>query len=151
MKKALSITKISLGSTLVAAVLTVVPLRGIAQTAQSPGIIINSGSTNTCPYTISVEPSGQASYTVCNNPGTGKISKSLATEFFNDISAGEPLSELPDTSCGKSVSFGTTTKVKYKDQTSPDVSCPSSDSRVTNLYNDAQDIQQKLGFSTNRR
>ncbi len=151
MKKAFSISKISLGSTLVVALFSVLPLRGVAQNAESPDLIINSGSTNTCPYTISVEPSGQASYTVCNNPGTGKISKSLATEFFNDISAAEPLSELPNTSCAKSVSFGTTTKVKYKDQTSPDVSCPSSDSKVTDLYNDAQAIQKKLGFSTNRR
>jgi len=103
------------------------------------------------PYTISVLPSGQATYTVCDTQGTGEISPSLTTRFFNDISAAEPLSQLPYKSCAKSVSFGTTTKVEYKKQTSPDVSCPSSDSKVTDLYNDAEAIQQELGFSTNRR
>ena len=85
MKKAFSFGKISLGATLVVALLSVVPLRGVAQNAESPGIIVNSGSTNTCPYTISVEPSGQASYTVCNTQGSGAISQSLADEFFKDI------------------------------------------------------------------
>ncbi len=151
MKKALSSSQISLGSTLIVALLSVVPLRVVAQTATYPGIIVNSGSTNTCPYTISVLPSGQATYTVCDTQGAGEISPSLTTRFFHDISVAEPLSQLPYTSCGKSVSFGTTTKVEYKKQTSPDVSCPSSDSRVTDLYDDAEAIQQELGFSTNRR
>jgi len=133
MKKAPPFSKISLGSTLVVALLSVVPLKAVAQTAESPGIIVNSGSTNTCPYTISVLPSGQATYTVCDSQGSGEISSSLTTKFFDDIRAAEPLSELPYMSCGKSVSFGTKTKVDYKKQTSPDVSCPSTDSRVTNL------------------
>ena len=151
MKKALGLSKISLGSTLVVALLSVMPSRIVAQTTENPGVIVNSGSTNTCPYTISVLHSGQATYTVCDTQGSGEISQSLTTRFFHDISAAEPLSQLPDTSCAKSVSFGTTTKVEYKKQTSPDVSCPSSDSKVKNLYDDAEAIQQELGFSTNRR
>lgn len=151
MKKALSFSKISLGPALVVALLSVMQLPTFAQTRDSLGIIINSGSTNTCPYTISVLPSSQATYTVCGAQGTGQISASLTTKFFSDIRAGEPLSKLPYMSCAKSVSFGTTTKVKYNNEISPDISCPSSDSRVKNLYNDAQAIQQELQFSTSRR
>ncbi|MDF5733131.1 MAG: hypothetical protein PUP92_35385 [Rhizonema sp. PD38] len=119
--------------------------------SQSPGIILNSGSTNTCPYTISVLQSGQATYTVCNRQGSGRISSKLTTKFFDEILALEPLSKLPHKSCPKSVSFGTRTEVKYKKQTSPDISCPSSNSRVTDLYNDAKAIQQELNFSTSKR
>jgi hypothetical protein len=151
MKKALSLSKISLGSTLVVTLLSVVQLTTVAETAKSPGMIINSGSTNTCPYTISVLPSGQATYTVCNTQGKGEISHPLTTKFFDDIKVAQPLSKLPFMPCAKSVSFGTTTKVNYRKQKSPDVSCPSNDAKVTNLFDDARSIQKALGFSTSKR
>ncbi|MCW5315107.1 hypothetical protein GTQ43_15200 [Nostoc sp. KVJ3] len=119
-------------------------------TPQKPGVIINSGSTNACGFKIRVFPSGKATYTVCNRKGAGEIKVNTATTFFQDISAAKPLSGLPSTSCVKSVSFGTSTQIKYQGQKSPDISCPSNDSRVTNLYNDAKTIQQQLNFSTSK-
>jgi hypothetical protein len=151
MKKTLSFSKISFGAALVSTILGVAQLPTVGQINTHPRIIVNSGSTNTCPYTISVLPSGKATYTVCNTEGTGEISSSLTTKFFDDISAAEPLSDLPYTSCAKSISFGTKTEIQYKHQTSPDVSCPSSDAKVTDLYKDAEAIQQELGFSVARR
>ncbi|MBN4006942.1 hypothetical protein [Nostoc sp. LPT] len=150
--KLFAFSKISLASVLLATPLCIFSLKILAQTPiiQEPAIIINSGSTNTCKYNISVLPSGKATYTVCNTKGTGEIKLNTATKFFNDISAAKPLSKLPFRSCPKSVSFGTSTQVNYSGQKSPDISCPSNDSKVTNLYNDAKSIQQELNFSTSK-
>ncbi|MHC5609600.1 MAG: hypothetical protein ACYTXA_00820 [Nostoc sp.] len=148
--KVFNIYKISIVSVLLATPLCVFPLRILAQTsnAEQPAVILNSGSTNTCNYRIRVLPSGKATYTVCNRKGAGEIKVNTATKFFNDISAAKPLSKLPYKPCGKSVSFGTSTQVRYQGQKSPDVSCPSNDLRVTNLYDDAKNVQQELNFST---
>ncbi len=142
--------KISIVSVLLATPLCVFPLRILAQqlNPEQPAVIFNSGSTNTCKYRIRVLPSGKATYTVCNRKGAGETKVNTATKFFNDISAAKPLSKLPYKPCGKSVSFGTSTQVRYQGQKSPDLSCPSNDLRVTNLYDDAKSIQQELNFST---
>ena len=142
--------KVSLFSALIATSLSIMSVRVAAQSGGGLGIVINSGSTNTCPYKINVQYSGQATYTVCNRTGTGRIHPTLATQFFNDIAAGQPLSQLPFTPCFKSASFGTKTQIQNLGQTSPDVSCSTTDSRVTNLYNDAVAIQQALNCSVSR-
>ncbi|WP_322695758.1 hypothetical protein [Nostoc sp. DedSLP03] len=150
--KVFNIYKISLASVLLATPLYVLPLRILAQTPnpKQPAVIINSGSTNTCKYRIHVLPSGKATYTVCDRKGAGEIKVNTATKFFNDILAAKPLSNLAYKPCVKSVSFGTSTQVRYQGQTSQDISCPSNDSRVTNLYDDAKSIQQELNFSTSK-
>ncbi|AVH67116.1 hypothetical protein CDG77_08740 [Nostoc sp. 'Peltigera membranacea cyanobiont' 213] len=144
--------KISLASVLLATPLCIFCLKTLANapTPQKPGVIINSGSTNACGYRIRVFPSGKATYTVCNRKGAGEIKVNTATKFFNDISVAQPLSKLPRISCAKSVSFGTSTEIKYQRQKSPDISCPSNDPKVTNLYNDAESIQKELNFSTSK-
>ncbi|MEH2271057.1 MAG: hypothetical protein V7K68_22015 [Nostoc sp.] len=150
--KFFNIYKISLASLLLATPLYVLPLRILAQTPnpKQPAVIINSGSTNTCKYRIRVLPSGKATYTVCNRKGVGEIKVNTATKFFNDISAANSLSKLPYKSCAKPVSFGTSTQVRYQGQKSQDISCPSNDSRVTNLYDDTKSIQEELNFSTSK-
>jgi hypothetical protein len=150
--KTFNFCKISLASVLLTTPLCLFSLKILAQTPtrREVGVIINSGSTNTCEYRIRVLPSGKATYTVCNKKGAGEIKVNTATQFFYDISAAKPLSKLPYTPCGKSVSFGTSTEVKYQGQKSPDISCPSNDSRVTNLYRDAESIQKELNFSTSK-
>ncbi|MBW4624757.1 MAG: hypothetical protein KME49_04405 [Brasilonema octagenarum HA4186-MV1] len=155
MKKAFSFYGIILGSVLLSMVLSFTSGKILAQTENSEvsggkAVIENSASTNTCPYTISVLPGGAATYTVCNKTGKGEVSSGLSKRFFEDIKTAQPLENVPFTPCVKSASFGTTTKVKYKEQTSPDISCPSFDSRVTDLYEDTIKIQQQLGFSTKR-
>ena len=151
--KVFNIYQISLASILLATPLYILPLRILAQTPnpKQPAVIINSGSTNTCKYIIHILPSGKATYTFCNKKGAGEIKVNTATKFFNDISAAKPLSNLVyNKPCVKSVSFGTSTQVRYQGQTSQDISCPSNDSRVTNLYDDAKTIQQELNFSTSK-
>ncbi|MFN6529586.1 hypothetical protein [Nostoc sp. ChiSLP03a] len=128
------------------------PLIILAQSPnpKQPTVIINSGSTNTCKYIINVLPSGKATYTVCNRKGAGEIKVGTATKFFNDILAAKSLSKLPYKPCAKPVSFGTSTEVSYQGQKSQDISCPSNDSRVTNLYDDTKSIQEELNFSTSK-
>ncbi|MEH1943214.1 MAG: hypothetical protein V7L01_23755 [Nostoc sp.] len=150
--KAFHIYTISLASVLLATTLCVLPLKILAQTPnqKQPAVIINSGSTNTCKYRIHLLPSGKATYTVCNRNGAGEIKLATATKFFNDISSAEPLTKLPYKSCAKSVSFGTKTQVRYQGQISQDISCPSNDLRVTNMYEDSRSIEQELNFSTSK-
>ncbi|MBN3959755.1 hypothetical protein [Nostoc sp. NMS8] len=150
--KVFNIYKMSLASLLLATPLYVLPLRILAQTPnlKQTAVIINSGSTNTCKYRIRVLPSGKATYTVCNRKGVGEIKVNTATKFFNDISAANSLSKLPYKPCVKPVSFGTSTQVRYQGQKSQDISCPSNDPRVTNLYDDTKSIQEELNFSTSK-
>ncbi|MEH2179626.1 hypothetical protein [Nostoc sp.] len=150
--KVFNIHKISLASVLLATPLYILPLRILAQTPnpKQPAIIINSGSTNTCKYRIRLLPSGKATYTVCDKTGEGQVKLEIATKFFNDILAAKPLSKLSYKPCVKSVSFGTLAQVSYQGQKSQDISCPSNDSRVTNLYNDTKSIQKELNFSTSK-
>lgn len=150
--KVFNFYKISLASVLLATPLCVLSLKTLAQTPTStkPAVIINSGSTNACKYKIRVFPDGKATYTVCNRKGEGKIQVGTTTKFFDDILAAKPLSKLPSSPCAKSVSFGSSTEVKYQGQKSPDISCASNDSQVTSLYNDAITIKQQLNFSTSK-
>ncbi|MEH2235885.1 MAG: hypothetical protein V7K30_06410 [Nostoc sp.] len=150
--KVFNFYKISLASVLLATPLCVFSLKILAQTPtpQQPAVIINSGSTNTCKYRIRVLPSGKATYTVCNRKGAGEINVDTTTKFFKDILAAKPLSKLPYKPCAKPVSFSTSTVVKYDGQKSPDISCPNNDFRVTNLNDDAKNIQEQLKFSTSK-
>ncbi len=145
--KTFKFCRLSLALTLFTALGCVQSQKAVAQTTSSTAQIINSGSTNTSSYTINVSPSGSATYTVGTTSSSGQISQSLTTKFFEDIKVAMPLSKLPIQHCVKSVSFGTTTQVKFQTQTSPDLSCPSSNSQVKNLYSDTQSIVQSLGIS----
>ncbi len=152
--------QITLASVFVATPLCVLSLKVLAQSPQhqalslqEPAFIIDSGSTNTCPFTISVLPLGKVTYTVCNRKGAGEIKVKTAMKFFNDILAAKPLSKLPSKlpvyeSCFKSASFGTSIQVKYQGQKSPDISCPNS--KVINLESDVYSIENELNLSTYR-
>jgi hypothetical protein len=119
--------------------------------SQPTAVIDNSGSTNFFGYHINVSPSGDATYVNGTEQGTGQISTSLAAKFFSDISSAMPLSQLAFQPCFKSASFGTTTYVEFQHQTSPDISCPSKDSRVQALYDDAAEIAQALNVQLRPR
>ncbi|MHC5897442.1 hypothetical protein [Nostoc sp.] len=78
--------KISLASVFVATPLCVSSLKVLAQTPQlqvlslqEPAFIIDSGSTNTCPFTISVLPLGKVTYTICNSQSS--TSNDVASSF----------------------------------------------------------------------
>ncbi len=156
--KVFNFYKISLASVFVATPLCVFSLKVLAQTPQlqtlslqEPAFIIDSGSTNTCPFTISVLPLGKVTYTVCNRKGAGEIKVKTAMKFFNDILAAKPLSKLPVSDlCVKSASFGTSIEVKYQGQTSPDISCSDGNLKVINLESDVYSIENELNLSTTR-
>ncbi|MEH2064977.1 MAG: hypothetical protein V7K50_22410 [Nostoc sp.] len=106
-------------------------------------IILNSGSTNTIGYRIYVSPSGEVSYVDGKGSNQGKLSEKLTKKFFRDLKVAEPLSNLPKQSCGKSVSFGTTTTIRLASEESQDISCPGN-AKAQQLDNDVIAIAKAL-------
>lgn len=97
-----------------------------AMVPSTTAVIINSGSTNLIGYRIYIAPSGELSYVAGNGQGQGKLSSGLKQRFFRDLAAAMPLSQLPVSSCIKSISFGTSTVVQLGGERSPDLSCPGN-------------------------
>jgi hypothetical protein len=118
--------------------------------------VMNTGSTNSPAYRIVISSSGHANYTVTGRrgvrgPSAANSSKatavtlpaSLTKKFFKDLGAAMPLSAMPAGQCAKSVSFGSSTYVIYRGETSPDITCPG-DSKQQALLDDAQKILRLL-------
>jgi hypothetical protein len=135
------------GVAIVAACLIVPPLW-----AADTAVIVDSGSTNTAGFRITVERSGQASYTAmprrANLQTQGqatskkrKLPKDLIRRFYSDLEAAKPLAELPGGGCMKSVSFGTILTVEMAGQRTPDLSCGDHDNaRLKALIEDTHEI-----------
>lgn len=98
-------------------------------------IVDNSGSTNFSGYRVIIGPSGQVNVTAHGKisintvyqDGQYKIPAETAGKLIIDLEAVMPLSGLRSMGCAKSVSFGTSTFVTYKGQTSPDIQCMKSE------------------------
>lgn len=115
-----------------------------------PANIVNSGSTNANGFRIAVDSSGAGEYTVTPRghrkqddappPLRRTIPDALVRRFYKDLEAAQPLSQLPHRGCFKSASFGTTLKIEFGDQESPDLSCPEEDPRMQALRADADDV-----------
>lgn len=118
-----------------------------AQLTDIEAIIFDSGSTNMCPYTIDVWLNSTTTYTACHRKGHGTLPPALTMQFFEHIIMALPFSSLPPLHCLKPASFRTTTIVQYARRLTLDISCPSHDSRITNLYTDTTQIQLALDFS----
>lgn len=94
-------------------------------------IVDNSGSTNFSGYRMIIKPSGEINVTAHGKisintvyqDGQYKIPAKTAGKLISDLDAVMPLSGLVRLGCAKSVSFGTSTYVTYKGQTSPDIQC----------------------------
>ena len=104
-------------------------------------VILNSGSTNTCAYTIQVSLTGTATYSVCRiRHGWGVLPRQLTHAFFQDINAAKPLPQIPvEGACLKPISFASKTYILYDSQWTPDVSCASNEVGQK-LNNDAENI-----------
>ena len=108
--------------------------------------IINSGSTNTAGFQITVQKSGKAEYeSQPRRGGTQKVEKaipkSLAQRLYADVKTAQPLDTLPVPHCAKSASFGTRTYVKFDGQESPDLSCgDGGDPKLRALIRDVSEI-----------
>lgn len=111
-------------------------------------VIMNTGSTNTPGYRIVVQPDGSAEYVADTGRATASISQALAQQFFADLKAAGPLGDLESMPCMKSVSFGTSLFVWWKEGgRSPDLSCPAGPHGGV-LAADAAKIAQELHVSS---
>jgi hypothetical protein len=115
--------------------------------------IVNSGSTNTSGFKITVESGGRASSIMQNRAGVAQssvhafvLSSKQATQFFSDVKAAKA---APGTEggCMKSASFGSSTHVTWNGWTSPDLQCPSDSAAIKALAADVSTIRTAAGIS----
>ena len=108
--------------------------------------IINSGSTNMAGYRIEVLPNGNMVYGSGVNIRSAVLPAAVAQKLFSDVRAAQPFAQLALKPCMKSASFGSTTILNYKNETSPDISCPGSP-KAAALYADVQTVRQAAGVN----
>ena len=104
-------------------------------------IVKDTGSTNNSGYQIVIEPSGRVKVTVENvrrnsvyADGQYNVSPNLVKQLIVDLNVVMPLTNLNMGNCAKSASFGTSTYVTYKGQTSPDIQCMKREKFVDDVY-----------------
>jgi hypothetical protein len=120
--------------------------------AADSAVIVNSGSTNTAGFRISVNPSGDAEYKVTPRgsepksgekpaPATQHIPDALVKRLFSDLEAAQPLGSLPQLRCAKSASFGTRLTIEFGDSGTPDLSCGDGENaKLRALIQDATEV-----------
>src|SRR5579883_2030403 len=92
--------------------------------ASGPAVILNSGSTNTAGFRLTIEKSGNAEFAPMprkygpQSPGSTesaryKLPDAVVRRFYSDLEAARPLGNLPRTRCMKSASFGTNTIIQF--------------------------------------
>jgi hypothetical protein len=118
---------------------------GAGANARDAVSIVNSGSTNFAGYELQVRSNGD----LVSGPGSGarrRVSPALARRLFADLLAAGPLGRLTAGSCMKSASFGTWTRITYRGETSPDLSCPSPSRALRALAADAAAVTDAAGI-----
>ncbi|HZO93974.1 MAG TPA: hypothetical protein VFB22_09380 [Candidatus Baltobacteraceae bacterium] len=116
-------------------------------TAANVAMIVNSGSTNTAGYQLTVNEDGTAALVQGDVTLKKQIPALLVRRFFDDLRAAGPVDALQAGACMKSASFGTTTRILYRGKTSPDVSCPSPSAQTRALAVDAHSLADAAGVS----
>lgn len=117
-----------------------------AQTQRDGAVIVNSGSTNTAPYSITVWSDATAKTSVRGGmPATRTIPPALSNRFFGDLRAARA-NGSPPAHCMKSASFGTTTIVTWHGWHSPDLQCPPYSASVGALAADVRSIEAAAGI-----
>ncbi len=117
--------------------------------------IVNSGSTNRPGYTILIESNHQVHYYVDppkvppnngKNGTTGKATLSDKTikNLYNYVKKCKPFKKLTVETCPKSVSFGYSLKLTYKGQTTPDLTCTTKNTHLTDLAKVVGDVITEL-------
>jgi hypothetical protein len=124
----------------------------VAASPPQSAVIVNSGSTNTLGYTITVSSDGKGSVTMQARGGTAGAPKSFAVsaaaaaKFFDDLAAARKSNEAT-VPCMKSASFGTTVRITWQGWTSPDLSCPPKGPEGDALISDVAAMQKAAGIS----
>jgi hypothetical protein len=104
--------------------------------------IIDTGSTNIPGVNVMLENSGHHAM-VERRDGSKqrvKLTKELCDRLLRDLKAAGALSELPQSHCMKSASFGSSLYVEYNGVRSADLSCPQRDERAAAIKKDAGEI-----------
>jgi len=116
-------------------------------------IVDNSGSSNFSGYRVIIDADGQVSVmsrgrnsrnTAFQN-GQYTLPVGEVKKLVSDLEAVMPLSGLESIGCAKSASFGTSTFVTFKDQTSPDIQCVKGQ----DFIKDIADIMQAIPRAQN--
>ena len=124
-----------------------------ANPASDGAVIVDSGSTNTTGYRITIHADGSATIVLQNRGvahGATKpftVAGNVAAEFFANLKAARTanVSTLP---CMKSASFGTTTRVLWHGWTSPDLDCPSDRGVLNALVASVNKIRAASGIGS---
>lgn len=130
--------------------------------SSSPAVIVNSGSTNTVAYRITVDRSGDAVCTITSHtsgqdggrPQTirRKLPLDLTQKLFSDLETAKPLARLPAARCLKSASFGTRVSLVFEGEETPDLSCPNQqNSRAGALRRDTDQVIDIFHLNTGKR
>ena len=115
-------------------------------------VIVNSGSTNTPGFQITVAKSGAAHYASRAGAVDKTVPQALAQRLYADVEAAGPLGSLPPRHCLKSASFGTRLTVQSGDQESPDLSCGDGGNEpMRRLIEDVNQIVQLFPVRPGRR
>lgn len=109
----------------------------VVPTRPGEALIVRSASTNTAGYQLRVFANGTVSLMQGNLPLRRRVPAALAARFFADLRAAGNVRALPREFCMKSASFGTTLRVAYRGQTSPDLTCPGTSRIERALAEDA--------------
>jgi hypothetical protein len=99
--------------------------------------IVNSGSTNTLGFTLTISENGTAILEQGNSTERKHLPLESVARFFAALRASGPLDALPATLCLKSASFGTTMRIFFEGKASPDISCPNPNVVVQELAREA--------------
>ncbi len=125
----------------------------VAAAPRDSAVIVNSGSTNTVGYSITVWSDGQASLTTQNRDGSSTgpaksftVAQATAARFFADLAAAKSTKAVT-VPCMKSASFGSSMHVKWQGWVSPDLECPPKGSAGDALVKDVDAIRQASGLT----
>jgi hypothetical protein len=107
-------------------------------------VIRNSGSTNIAGYVIVVHPDFSADVYSNGVSDRKTLNAAQAKWLFAKLGEAMPLTSLGVARCMKSASFGSSTTIAYRGQTTPDLSCGGTDA-TRELARTAAAIVQQLG------
>ncbi|UJR35837.1 hypothetical protein I4U23_028583 [Adineta vaga] len=139
--------------------------------------IINSGSSNTAGYVITVERSGRVTWNIAPrfHPTTSpaprsttarthssssstpsstttqnsiQLSVSRINSIFEAVQLAFPFKQYKPVFCVKSVSFGTMLHLQYKGEETPDLNCPRQEERLITLNKYVQGLITDLHINT---
>ncbi|MBV9263370.1 MAG: hypothetical protein JO324_03540 [Candidatus Eremiobacteraeota bacterium] len=124
----------------------------MSATPQATAVIVNSGSTNSHGYKITLAADGAGTAALANRDGSVagpvksfRIAPQAAATFFADLDAARK-SKTPAVGCMKSASFGSFTHVTWDGWQSPDLDCPPADGSIGALIKDVERIREASGI-----